>query len=82
MGESGQLAVHRGFRRASTASKSATICACWSTASFKTATVAAFLDNRDDAGAMPPNFAVMDIGWAQELFGRQGHLSVAAIAAR
>jgi putative ABC transport system permease protein len=41
----------------------------------KTATVAAFLEGRDEAGAMPSNFAVMDIGWAQELFERQGHLT-------
>lgn len=42
---------------------------------LKTATVAGLLESRDDTGAMPSNFAVMDIGWAQELFGRQGHLS-------
>jgi putative ABC transport system permease protein len=42
---------------------------------LKSATVAAFLENREGTGALPASFAVMDIGWAQELFGRQGHLT-------
>ena len=33
-----------------------------------------FLIRRDDA--FDPHFAAMDIGWAQELFGRRGELSV------
>ena len=45
----------------------------------KTATVAALLDSRDAAGALPADFAAMDIGWAQELFARQGHLSALQI---
>jgi len=41
----------------------------------RTVTVAALLDSRDSPGAAQPRFAVMDIGWAQELFGKQGRLS-------
>ena len=37
--------------------------------------VAALLDSRDSPGATQSRFAVMDIGWAQELFARQGRLS-------
>jgi putative ABC transport system permease protein len=38
-------------------------------------TVAVLLDGGDAPGAAQPRFAVMDIGWAQELFGKQGRLS-------
>jgi putative ABC transport system permease protein len=38
-------------------------------------TVAALLESRDSPGMAQPRFAVMDIGWAQELFGKQGRLS-------
>ena len=37
--------------------------------------VAAFLDDPEDPSAIPERFAAMDIGWAQELFSRQGYLS-------
>jgi len=42
---------------------------------LKTVTVASLFDSREGGGATASNFAAMDIGWAQELFGRQGHLS-------
>jgi putative ABC transport system permease protein len=37
--------------------------------------VAALVESRDSPGAIQPRFAVMDIGWAQEFFGRTGRLS-------
>jgi len=37
--------------------------------------VVAFLEDPDTGAALPERFAVMDIGWAQELFSRQGFLS-------
>ena len=42
---------------------------------IKDLTVAAFLDDPDPGAALPERFAVMDIGWAQELLARQGLLS-------
>jgi putative ABC transport system permease protein len=74
MGEGGQLALQPEFatRHGLKLGDSMRVLV---NSEIKTVTVAAFLDNRDEAGAMPANFAVMDIGWAQELFGRQGHLS-------
>jgi len=41
----------------------------------RTVKVAALLTGEDSPGAVQSRFAVMDIGWAQELFGRQGKLS-------
>ena len=41
----------------------------------KTLRVAALIENGDSPAAAQPRFAVMDIGWAQELFAKQGHLS-------
>jgi putative ABC transport system permease protein len=40
-----------------------------------TARVAAVLDSSDSPGSTQSRFAVMDIGWAQELFAQQGRLS-------
>jgi putative ABC transport system permease protein len=37
--------------------------------------VVAFLDDPDNGAPLPERFAVMDIGWAQELLSRQGFLS-------
>jgi putative ABC transport system permease protein len=39
------------------------------------ARVATLVDSSDSPGSMQSRFAVMDIGWAQELFARQGRLS-------
>ncbi|MDR3403689.1 MAG: FtsX-like permease family protein [Chthoniobacter sp.] len=74
MGEGGQIAVQTSFatRHGLQLGDHLRVLV---NSEVKTATVAAFLDSRDEAAAMPANFAVMDIGWAQELFGRQGHLS-------
>lgn len=74
MGENGQLAVQTEFARRHSL-KIGDRLRVLVNSEIKTVTVAAFLDSRDEAAAMPANFAVMDIGWAQELFGRQGHLS-------
>ncbi len=41
----------------------------------KTLRVAALIDSGDSPAAAQPRFAVMDIGWAQELFGKQGRVS-------
>lgn len=41
----------------------------------RTLTVATLFGGGDSPGAAQPRFAIMDIGWAQELFGRQGRLS-------
>ncbi len=41
----------------------------------RTVRVAALMEGGDSPGAAQPRFAVMDIGWAQELFARQGRLS-------
>jgi len=40
-----------------------------------TLTVVSLLDARDSPGASQSRIAAMDIGWAQELFGKAGHLS-------
>jgi putative ABC transport system permease protein len=42
---------------------------------IRTVIVTALIDSGDSPGATQPRFSVMDIGWAQELFGRQGRLS-------
>jgi putative ABC transport system permease protein len=42
---------------------------------IKTVTVSSLLQSHEDAGSLTANFAAMDIGWAQEFFHRQGHLS-------
>ena len=41
----------------------------------KTLRIAALIASGDSPAAAQPRFAVMDIGWAQELFAKQGHLS-------
>lgn len=41
----------------------------------KTLKVVALLDDRDSPAGVQSRFAVMDIGWAQELFGRVGRLA-------
>ncbi len=41
----------------------------------KTLHIAALIESSDSPAAAQPRFAVMDIGWAQELFGRQGRLT-------
>ncbi len=41
----------------------------------KTLRIAALIESGDSPAAAQPRFAVMDIGWAQELFAKQGHLS-------
>jgi len=74
MGERGQLAVQTEFARRHGLKIGGPLRVLVNS-EIKTATVAAFLNGRDQAATMPANFAVMDIGWAQELFGRQGHLS-------
>lgn len=74
MGESGQIALQPEFA-ARHRLKLGDHLRVLVNSALRTATVAALLDNREDTGVMPANFAVMDIGWAQELFGRQGHLS-------
>ncbi len=42
---------------------------------IRTLTIISLLDTSDAPKAIDPRFAAMDIGWAQELFGRQGSLS-------
>ncbi len=42
---------------------------------IRTVTVATLFGGGDSPGSAQPRFAIMDIGWAQELFGRQGRLS-------
>ncbi|MEI9898475.1 MAG: FtsX-like permease family protein [Chthoniobacter sp.] len=74
MGEGGQVAVQPGFAARHGIQLGDKMRALVNS-EIRTATVAAFLDGQDEAAAMPANFAVMDIGWAQELFARQGHLS-------
>lgn len=74
MGEAGQIAVETGFARRH-GLKIGDALRVLVNSEIKTVTVVALVNNRDEAAAMPANFAVMDIGWAQELFGRQGHLS-------
>ncbi len=78
MGEAGQIALGREFatRHGLKIGDSFRVVVNSET---KTATVAAILDARDSAGTLPADFAVMDIGWAQELFGRQGRVSVLQI---
>ena len=41
----------------------------------KTLHIAALIESGDSPAAAQPRFAVMDIGWAQEFFGKQGHLT-------
>ena len=74
MGQAGQLAVGQAFaaRHRLTVGDTFRILV---NSEVKTATVAALLDSRDAAGDLPEDLAVMDIGWAQELFARQGRLS-------
>jgi putative ABC transport system permease protein len=42
---------------------------------IKTLRVLSLLDTRDSPGASQSRFAAMDIGWAQELFGKVGRVS-------
>ena len=42
---------------------------------IQTLRVAALIDSGDSPASAQPRFAVMDIGWAQELFAKQGRLS-------
>jgi putative ABC transport system permease protein len=42
---------------------------------LRTLTVATLVGGSDSPGTAQPRIAIMDIGWAQELFGRQGRLS-------
>ena len=74
MGEAGQLAVGREFALRH-GLKIGGRFRVLVNSEIKTATVAALLDTRDAAGDLPADLAVMDIGWAQELFARQGRLS-------
>jgi putative ABC transport system permease protein len=74
MGEGGQLVLQKGFATRHGLKLGDHLRALVNS-EIKTMTVGGLLDSRDDPDAMPANFAVMDIGWAQELFGRQGHLS-------
>ena len=48
----------------------------------RTVTVATLVGGSDSPGAAQPRFAIMDIGWTQELFGRQGRLSSPSVAPR
>ena len=41
----------------------------------RTLRIAALIDGGDSPAAAQPRFAVMDIGWAQELFAKQGRVS-------
>jgi putative ABC transport system permease protein len=42
---------------------------------IRTLTILSLLDTRDSPGASQSRIAVMDIGWAQQLFGKVGRLS-------
>ncbi len=78
MGQPGQLAVSRPFADRH-GLKVGTQFPIVVNSERRTATVAALLDSREDAGEMPGEMAVMDIGWAQELFARQGRVSAVQI---
>ncbi|MEA3211058.1 MAG: putative transport system permease protein [Chthoniobacter sp.] len=41
----------------------------------KTLTILSLIDAKDSAAESQSRFAAMDIGWAQELFGKTGHLT-------
>ncbi|MHA3770098.1 ABC transporter permease [Verrucomicrobiota bacterium sgz303538] len=49
---------------------------------IRSLTVTSLLDTRESPNAVEPRFAAMDIGWAQELFGKQGRLSALLILLR
>jgi len=74
MGEGGALALTAEFAR-QRGLRVGDVLRVLVNSEARTVTVAALLDSRDSPGATQPRFAVMDIGWAQELFGKQGRLS-------
>ncbi|RYD62251.1 MAG: ABC transporter permease, partial [Verrucomicrobiaceae bacterium] len=49
---------------------------------IRSLTVISLLDTQDAPHAIEPRFAAMDIGWAQELFGKQGKLSAMLLLLR
>jgi putative ABC transport system permease protein len=74
MGKPGQLAVGKEFATRHRLKVGDTF-RILVNSEVKTATVAALLDTREAVSDLPADLAVMDIGWAQELFARQGRLS-------